>query len=425
MNYKRENFRDLIPAPIVLWVPEYALQAIMEGAPDFWAWRSGVFEFATPQAEVEKTWLEVKPESGQLELSRMTEDEKRQRIRLLSGLLAEYEARIDADSYELSTIRLDLFNRLGGLHYFLGELGHALRFYERAQELAQKLNHQHSLAISKNNIGLIHQDRGNYDAALVEFENSLKIQEELGDLGGIASSLNQIGIIHHFSKDYDTALANYNKSIRTYEEIGDHYAVAGVVHNIGLINQERGNYEAALADFERCLQISEQVGDRRKVANLIHNIGLTHQARGDYDAALTEFEKSLKIAEELGDRVTIAASLHHIGMVYHYQGDYAAALAAYGKSLKIEEQLGNRAGTASARTQIGKLFAQSGRCLEAFENLLFSLNTFTELQSPKTAIAVSLLRDLRSVWGAENFDTAWQQATGKPVPEFLISENSN
>ena len=37
INLKRENFREAIPSPLVFWIPEYALQAIAEGAPDFWA----------------------------------------------------------------------------------------------------------------------------------------------------------------------------------------------------------------------------------------------------------------------------------------------------------------------------------------------------------------------------------------------------
>ena len=54
LNYKRESFRKEIAAPVVFWLPEYAMQAIAEGAPDFWAWRSGVFEFLTSPQESER-----------------------------------------------------------------------------------------------------------------------------------------------------------------------------------------------------------------------------------------------------------------------------------------------------------------------------------------------------------------------------------
>ncbi len=45
LNLARELYRARVPHPMVLWLPEYALTALVRIAPDFWAWRSGVFEF--------------------------------------------------------------------------------------------------------------------------------------------------------------------------------------------------------------------------------------------------------------------------------------------------------------------------------------------------------------------------------------------
>ena len=40
-----------MPHPLVIWLPDYAVTAVAALAPDFWAWRSGVFEFETGEAE--------------------------------------------------------------------------------------------------------------------------------------------------------------------------------------------------------------------------------------------------------------------------------------------------------------------------------------------------------------------------------------
>ncbi len=45
LNLARELYRIHVPIPIVIWLPEYALTELARKAPDFWAWRSGVFEF--------------------------------------------------------------------------------------------------------------------------------------------------------------------------------------------------------------------------------------------------------------------------------------------------------------------------------------------------------------------------------------------
>ena len=129
INLKRENFREAIPSPLVFWIPEYALQAIAEGAPDFWAWRSGVYEFTLPQEHTDALWSSVAPERGQITLSRLPLDEKKERIHSLSGLLSEYEAREDKDESNILAIRFDLLNRIGDLYQYIGEYEHALDFY--------------------------------------------------------------------------------------------------------------------------------------------------------------------------------------------------------------------------------------------------------------------------------------------------------
>jgi tetratricopeptide (TPR) repeat protein len=419
INYKRENFRQHLAAPLVIWVPEYALQSIIEGAPDFWAWRSGVFEFVAPRKEVSKTWQTIEPERGQIELSNMTLEEKRKRIHLLSGLLAEYEAGENTDTSEIMAIRFDLLDRLGKLYYFLGEYQHALEFHQRALDIAERSNYQAGAALSLHHIGMIHQACGDYAAALVEYEKSLKISEELGDRArlasslhqismihevrgnygaalagyekalkifeelsdrpGVASSLHQIGMIHHHRGDYAAALAEYEKALKIAEEFGDRAGVAISLHQIGSIHQERGDYVAALAEYEKSLKIAEELGNRAGVASSLHEIGTIHLDRGDYAAALIEYEKSRKIAEELGDRAGVAISLHQIGMIHHDRGDYTAALAEYEKALKIAEELGDRAGMASSLHQIGMIHQDCGAYAIAFTNYEKSLKTSEEL----------------------------------------------
>ena len=51
LNLGRDAFPRDVPHPLVIWLPDYAVTAVARFAPDFWAWRSGVFEFETGEAE--------------------------------------------------------------------------------------------------------------------------------------------------------------------------------------------------------------------------------------------------------------------------------------------------------------------------------------------------------------------------------------
>ena len=48
LNLQRDSYRQSLPAALVFWTPDWVLDAIAGGAPDFWSWRSGVFAFDLP-----------------------------------------------------------------------------------------------------------------------------------------------------------------------------------------------------------------------------------------------------------------------------------------------------------------------------------------------------------------------------------------
>ncbi|RCV64254.1 hypothetical protein C5S53_09765 [Methanophagales archaeon] len=43
LNWQRDKLRENIACPLVIWLPEFALRILALEAPDFWAWRSGVY----------------------------------------------------------------------------------------------------------------------------------------------------------------------------------------------------------------------------------------------------------------------------------------------------------------------------------------------------------------------------------------------
>ncbi len=53
LNASRNSFAQMLPCPVVLWVPEYVLTAIAQGAPDFFSIRSSVYFFAAKPAEID------------------------------------------------------------------------------------------------------------------------------------------------------------------------------------------------------------------------------------------------------------------------------------------------------------------------------------------------------------------------------------
>jgi hypothetical protein len=47
LNFVRDSYRRSVPHPLLFVLPDYAITRVSRYAPDFWAWRSGVFTFKT------------------------------------------------------------------------------------------------------------------------------------------------------------------------------------------------------------------------------------------------------------------------------------------------------------------------------------------------------------------------------------------
>ena len=59
LNLQRERFRDELNICFVFLVPRFALKYFVRRAPDFFDWRSGVFEFPTDKVQVEQELFRI------------------------------------------------------------------------------------------------------------------------------------------------------------------------------------------------------------------------------------------------------------------------------------------------------------------------------------------------------------------------------
>jgi tetratricopeptide (TPR) repeat protein len=371
LNHDRDLIHQAIPAALLIWLPDFALDYVARGAPDFWAWRSGVYEFPTEVVSWQRESSAVLARDSTSLFSLSLED-KQKEIARLEGFLRTVQTLPQRD--------------------------------KRVQQTNAHLWHQ---------LGLLQESLYKLPEAIASHEKALKIKEELGDQDDVAWSLYQIAIIYRMRGEYPAALANHKRALKLFEALSNQDGVAWSLHQIGMIHQARGDYEEALANYERALKFFEASGyGQFGVAWSLHQIGTIHQARGDYEKALANYEQALKIKEELGDQDGVAWSLHQIGTIHQARGDYTRALANYEQALMIAERLGDQVMIANSHGQIGQLFIQTGNYKEAFEHLMLALRTLEKLQSPDVGIAVNTLKELRTHWGEQAFDAAWRKATG-------------
>ena len=264
------------------------------------------------------------------------------------------------------------YHHLGLIKYQQGDYKEALRYYERAISIEEKILSPTDslLATSYNNIGMVYYSMGEYSQALSYYNKSLAIYEKTlpANHPDFAQSYNNIGMVYKNMGEYSQALSYYNKSLAIYEKTlpANHPDLATSNNNIGLVYNNIGEYSQSLSYYNKSLAIYEKTlpANHPDLATSNNNIGMVYLNMGEYPQALSYFNKSLAIREKTlpPDHPDLATSNNNIGMVYYSMGEYSEALSYYNKSLAIYEKTlpANHPLLATSNNNIGMVYLNMG-----------------------------------------------------------------
>ncbi|HEX8354462.1 MAG TPA: tetratricopeptide repeat protein, partial [Pyrinomonadaceae bacterium] len=270
LNLKRELFRQEAPHPLLLWLPDYALTALARQAPDFWAWRSGLYEFAPERETAEQSLEVVRGEAIHVTKS-LSQQAKHERLVMLKGLLDDY--RELGNGLRERSASMDILNEIGLLHEALGEWAEAEQAYGDSLIISRSLNDAAGEAIALHNMGGIAQNRGEVEEARRLYSESLEICKRLGNQRGIADTLHELGRLAQSQGEAGEARRLYSESLEIGRRLGYQSDVAQSMNQLATLTADEGNIEEASRLFNECLQIDKRLNNQSGVAITLHNLG--------------------------------------------------------------------------------------------------------------------------------------------------------
>lgn len=338
LNHERELLRRFIPGALLIWLPDFALDLVARSAPDFWAWRSGVYEFPT-QSEL---WQQDSNAalSGDIgnELMSLPIEEKRTEIARLDVLLRTARALSDQNLNTKATISR-LLGKLGVLHYSLGDLRAAKQCYEEGLAAAREIDDRRNEALNLQRLGVIASAQGEMSDARHLYRKSMEIDKTLGNERNVASALHNLGIIAQEENNLDQARKLYEQSLETNRRISYPSGVARSLDQLGRITHQQGNLDEAQRLYEESLAIAKGIGDQSSVASVLHQLGRIAQQKGDLLEAQRYYEQSLEIDRKLGNQRAIAVSLHQLGLIAQAEHRREDSSALFREALNIFEKI--------------------------------------------------------------------------------------
>ena len=393
LNLKRELFRQEVPHPLLLWLPDYALTALARKAPDFWAWRSGLYEFA-PERQMAEQSLETISREAPYVIESLSEQAKRERLVMLKGLLDDY--RELGNSLREQTARAYILNEIGMTHQALGEWAEAMHTYEEALQVSRNLEDGVGAAVALHNLAHITLNRGELEEARHLYLESLEINKRLENLYGIAATVHELGSLAHAQGEFEEARRLYGESLEIEKKLGNQRGVASTLHNLAMLAWDQGQLEEARRLYDESLDIKKMLGDQRGVASTLHELGRLARAQSELEEARRLYDESLEVKKMLGDQSGVAITLHALANLAAVEGDFREARRLYNESLEITKRIGDKGNLALIFGNLGLLAKQEGDKREAVRLFREALSISESLGSPYAEIARQNLVRLES-----------------------------
>jgi tetratricopeptide (TPR) repeat protein len=224
-----------------------------------------------------------------------------------------------------------LCQNIGNFHIATGDLGKAMRAYQKMGDIQSALlaekpddpDFKNGLAISYAKLGETHSSLGNLDKALSFYEKDIELSQELyaaypqnvSFKNGLAISYSKLGETHSSLGNLDKALTFYEERSRLGQELYAAYpqnvsfknGLAISYSKLGETHSSLGNLDKALSFFEDETKLFEElyadypqnVSFKNGLAISYEKLGETHSSLGNLDKALTFYEERSRLGQEL------------------------------------------------------------------------------------------------------------------------------
>jgi tetratricopeptide (TPR) repeat protein len=279
VNLHRERLFHFGQA-LVFWIREEGLRRIAESAPDFWAWRSNVFDFRTAQ--------------------------------------------------DLSLGPTGLHDAVVG-HYSKAQL------LEQVQSLAESgaLDFVTQLALGRRQLAL-----GRFEEADKALQQAVAEAERQGDQRGLAEALDLLGSSKIAQGFTGTASAILDRSFDIAKQTGPGVMAVTQSRRLSERAQVAGETEAAYDLAKSALALAANSGDPNALACAHEQMGNVLFGRKDLRDAEQEFLSAVKYEEQLSHRTDLAVTLLKLSRVYEEMGAATKASVATERAIALLQEFG-------------------------------------------------------------------------------------
>jgi tetratricopeptide (TPR) repeat protein len=194
-----------------------------------------------------------------------------------------------------------------------------------------------ALVVAQWGLGRLSHNAGEFEAAVRHFENAIAMAERVGQLVDAAGVRVSAAVTFQTVGDVKRALAELDLA----EPYADRDTVGRLAGQRALVLLNLGRPLDAIRDFDRAITHLTLVDDRIALARTHLNRGVAHLQRSATTIARKDLVLAHQLASSVGETVVAAAALHNLGYLDGRRGDFPAALRSFEDARETYLHLGS------------------------------------------------------------------------------------
>ena len=213
-----------------------------------------------------------------------------------------YAPHVKDENYEIY-----LYNAYGKLYSDQGNYLTAIEYFERARQLAEKIESYLYLATISRNIGIRYYNADNFEQAEKYYLKALEIYDTKFEnpsedvYADISHTYDILSMIYKLQKRDEEALETAQKAIEYAQKSnGNYYQARAFIRVSDVYSSIKKDYDKAIEMAGKALELADELGelgDKNIKADIYVEFGYCYYSLGDYNKSKMYFLQSLAMTD--------------------------------------------------------------------------------------------------------------------------------
>ena len=227
------------------------------------------------------------------------------------------------------------FTKAGNEAFNKGLYDKALESFYLALAYNVSVDNERGMASSYNSVGSVDMARGNFDDAMKSFNRAYDLARKLNDRVLLVQTATKIGEVYLNTNQTEKATEKFMEAIKYQNGGVPEEDLAVLYHDLGSALKRLGKLDQALSYMNEALRINDRLKRYEEAASNHYMIASIYSENDQFDLALRHARMALEDDKKVENTLGIAKDYLALGLISRKKGDLEDAFSYMKKTYEI------------------------------------------------------------------------------------------